>query len=103
MTTQSNCLVFSGIAPHPPIMVPEVGRESIAGVRDSIEAMTELSERLIASGAESVILISPHAPLEADQASRELKGKSERELVRVVDLGGRTAVTSSGAAGLQVP
>src|ERR1043165_8109901 len=66
MTDQSRHLVFSGIAPHPPIMVPEVGRESIAGVRDSIEAMTELTERLIASGAETVILISPHAPLEID-------------------------------------
>jgi AmmeMemoRadiSam system protein A/AmmeMemoRadiSam system protein B len=66
MTDQSRHLVFSGIAPHPPIMVPEVGRESIAGVRDSIEAMTELTERLIASGAATVILISPHAPLEID-------------------------------------
>jgi AmmeMemoRadiSam system protein A/AmmeMemoRadiSam system protein B len=66
MTNQSSCLVFSGIAPHPPIMVPEVGRESIAGVRHSIEAMAELTQRLIASGAESVILISPHAPLEVD-------------------------------------
>ena len=47
-------------------MVPEVGRESIAGVRRSIEAMAELTERLIASGAESVVLISPHAPLEMD-------------------------------------
>ena len=47
-------------------MVPEVGRESIAGVADSIEAMSELTKRLIESGAESVILISPHAPLEAD-------------------------------------
>ena len=47
-------------------MVPEVGRESIAGVRRSIEAMAELTERLIASGAESVVLISPHAPLEID-------------------------------------
>jgi len=47
-------------------MVPEVGRESIAAVRLSIEAMAELTERLIASGAESVILISPHAPLEID-------------------------------------
>lgn len=47
-------------------MVPEVGREAIAGVRHSIEAMAELTERLIASGADSVILISPHAPLEAD-------------------------------------
>lgn len=47
-------------------MVPEVGGESIAAVRQSIEAMAELTERLIASGAESVILISPHAPLEID-------------------------------------
>jgi AmmeMemoRadiSam system protein A/AmmeMemoRadiSam system protein B len=65
MTRQSS-LVFSGIAPHPPIMVPEVGRESIAGVAGSIDAMSELTKRLIESGAESVILISPHAPLEAD-------------------------------------
>ncbi|HEX5602371.1 MAG TPA: AmmeMemoRadiSam system protein A [Pyrinomonadaceae bacterium] len=64
--TRQSCLVFSGIAPHPPIMVPEVGRESIAGVVDSIEAMSELTKRLIESGAESVILISPHAPLEVD-------------------------------------
>jgi AmmeMemoRadiSam system protein A/AmmeMemoRadiSam system protein B len=65
MTRQSS-LVFSGIAPHPPIMVPEVGRESIANVVDSIDAMSELTKRLIESGAESVILISPHAALEAD-------------------------------------
>ena len=65
MATQS-CLVFSGIAPHPPIMVPEVGRESIRDVVDSIDAMAELARRVIDSGAETVVLISPHAPLEAD-------------------------------------
>jgi len=64
--TNLSSLVFSGIAPHPPIMVPEVGRESIAGVVDSIDAMAELTKRLIETGAESVILISPHAPLEVD-------------------------------------
>lgn len=64
--TNERFLVFSGIAPHPPIMVPEVGRESIASVRNSIDAMAELTRRVIESGAESVILISPHAPLEVD-------------------------------------
>jgi MEMO1 family protein len=59
-------LVFSGIAPHPPIMVPEIGRESIAGVANSIEAMAKLTRRIIETGAETVILISPHAPLEPD-------------------------------------
>jgi MEMO1 family protein len=61
-----SCLVFSGIAPHPPIMVPEVGRESIPDVQASIDAMAELTRRVIANDAETVILISPHAPLELD-------------------------------------
>ncbi len=64
--TNERFLVFSGIAPHPPIMVPEVGRESIDSVRKSIDAMAEITRRVIESGAESVILISPHAPLEVD-------------------------------------
>jgi AmmeMemoRadiSam system protein A/AmmeMemoRadiSam system protein B len=59
-------IVFSGIAPHPPIMIPEVGRESSDEVRGSIEGMAELTRRLIASGAETVVLISPHAPLKPD-------------------------------------
>lgn len=58
-------LVFAGIAPHPPIMVPEVGREAIAEVRGSIEAMREFTERLVESGAETIVLVSPHAPLDA--------------------------------------
>ncbi len=61
----ASAIVFSGIAPHPPIMVPEVGLDAITEVQTSIAAMAEFSSRLIASGAETVVLISPHAPLEA--------------------------------------
>jgi MEMO1 family protein len=59
-------LVFSGIAPHPPIMVPQVGGDAVKDVRNSIEAMAEFTRRLITSGAETIVIISPHAPLEAD-------------------------------------
>lgn len=45
-------------------MVPEVGRESIPKVQLSIDGMAEMTRRVIESGATSVILISPHAPLE---------------------------------------
>ncbi len=61
----TSSLVFAGIAPHPPIMVPEVGRDAIAEVRSSIDAMADLTQRVIESRAETVVLISPHAPLEA--------------------------------------
>ena len=47
----ASSVVFAGIVPHPPIMVPEVGREAIAEVRNSIDAMADLTERVIASGA----------------------------------------------------
>ncbi|HJZ83505.1 MAG TPA: AmmeMemoRadiSam system protein A [Pyrinomonadaceae bacterium] len=63
--SQTSSLVFAGIAPHPPIMVPEVGREACVDVQHSISAMAELTERLIAVNAETVVMISPHAPLEA--------------------------------------
>jgi AmmeMemoRadiSam system protein A/AmmeMemoRadiSam system protein B len=58
-----SALVFAGIAPHPPIMVPEVGGEAIEDVRGSIDAMAELTRRVIECGAETVVIISPHAPL----------------------------------------
>lgn len=46
-------------------MVPEVGGEAAHQVRGSIEAMREFTERLTASRADTVIMISPHAPLES--------------------------------------
>ena len=62
---KSGSVVFVGVAPHPPIMVPEVGGEMISHVEGSINAMQALTERVVGSGAESLILISPHAPLDA--------------------------------------
>jgi AmmeMemoRadiSam system protein A/AmmeMemoRadiSam system protein B len=66
LMANTSSVVFAGIAPHPPIMVPEVGRDAIVDVRSSIDAMAELTERVLLSGAETVILISPHAPLQPD-------------------------------------
>ncbi len=65
MSTDS-FLVFTGVAPHPPIMVPEVGGEAISEVQSSIDAMAEFTRRINEAAAETVVLISPHAPLEAD-------------------------------------
>jgi AmmeMemoRadiSam system protein A len=58
-------LVYVGVAPHPPIMVAEVGGDAVREVAGSIQAMREMTGRVIASGAQTVIIISPHAPLEA--------------------------------------
>ena len=64
--SSNSFLVFTGVAPHPPIMVPEVGGDATQDVQGSIDAMAEFTRRLIATGAETVVIISPHAPLEPD-------------------------------------
>ena len=64
--SNAGSIVFSGLTPHPPIMVPEVGQEALRNVQDSIAGMAELTKRVLESRADTVVLISPHAPLEAD-------------------------------------
>ncbi|HEY6333257.1 MAG TPA: class III extradiol dioxygenase subunit B-like domain-containing protein [Blastocatellia bacterium] len=55
-------LVFAGIAPHPPLLVPEVGGDRIQAVRRSREGFQEFARRMVATSPESVVLISPHSP-----------------------------------------
>ena len=59
-------IVHCGVCPHPPIAVPEVGGEEASMVSDTQEALLELGRRLKKSGAETVVIISPHAPIFRD-------------------------------------
>ena len=60
----SGSIVFSGIAPHPPLLVPEVGGSRIEQVADSQSALREFSRRLVDTNPETVVVISPHSPLD---------------------------------------
>ena len=57
-------IVFAGIAPHPPLLVPEVGGGRIEQVADSQCALREFSRRLINTNPETIVVISPHSPLD---------------------------------------
>lgn len=59
-------VVFCGIVPHPPIAVPEVGKGEAEKVKDTQRAMLSLAEQIKASGAEVMVIISPHSPVFAD-------------------------------------
>ena len=53
---------FSGLLPHPPIILPEVGGERIAECRATVEACREFARRLVRSAPDRLLLVSPHAP-----------------------------------------
>lgn len=55
-------IVFAGIAPHPPLLVPEVGGDRIARVHASAQALSDFSMRLLACRPDTVVIISPHSP-----------------------------------------
>lgn len=59
-------VVFCGVCPHPPIVVPEVGGDDCREVEATQQALLELGRRVKESGAETVVIISPHAPIFKD-------------------------------------
>ena len=72
-------IVFAGIAPHPPLLVPEVGRTyNMERVATSQSALREFSRRLIDTRPETVVVISPHSPFDTHvfttRAAAELSG-----------------------------
>lgn len=59
-------IVFCGLAPHPPILLPDVGGEESKRVSDTFSAMETFARDLAASGAEAVVIISPHGAVFRD-------------------------------------
>lgn len=56
-------LSFVGIAPHPPLVIPAVGRGELARVENTVQALKELSRRVKAAVPERLVVITPHGPI----------------------------------------
>src|SRR5262249_39549051 len=62
MSAMPGGIVFAGVAPHPPLLVPEIGGDRLKAVAGSRGALRDLAKRLIDSAPDVVVLISPHSP-----------------------------------------
>lgn len=72
-------ICFAAIAPHPPIIIPGIGAgDDLKLVRKTILAMERLRRDLEKAKPDTIIIISPHAPLELDSfginSAEKLKG-----------------------------
>lgn len=52
--------------PHPPIILPEVGRGEERKIQKTVDAYREVASRIAALAPETVVITSPHATLYAD-------------------------------------
>ena len=62
MTATSVRPAFSGLLPHAPILIPEVGGEDLHRCRSTHDACREFAKRLCAASPDRLVLVSPHAP-----------------------------------------
>lgn len=53
-------LVFAGIAPHPPILLPSIGKENVAKVQATKTALEQMEKDLYVSKPDVIMVISPH-------------------------------------------
>lgn len=57
---------FCGLLPHPPIIVPEVGRERLEDCRSTLEACRDFAHRMMAARPDRLFMVSPHSPRQGD-------------------------------------
>lgn len=57
---------MAGVSPHPPIIVPEVGGAEVERAANTRKALQELARRVKAAEPETIVIISPHAPVFRD-------------------------------------
>jgi len=54
---------LAAIVPHPPLLIPSVGKENILHLDKTKNAYSKIAEELIAEKIETIIIISSHGPI----------------------------------------
>ncbi|MFC1629880.1 AmmeMemoRadiSam system protein B [Patescibacteria group bacterium] len=63
-------LTFASIVPHPPIIIPTIGKlDDLKTVSKTIHAMERLTKEFAKTKTQTLIVVSPHGPIEASQFS----------------------------------
>lgn len=71
-------IIMAALTPHPPIIIPEIGKDRRGEVKKTIKSMEELALEVKEKNPDIIITISPHGPVFTDAISildqEELEG-----------------------------
>ncbi|MDF2569690.1 MAG: 3,4-dihydroxyphenylacetate 2,3-dioxygenase [Sporomusa sp.] len=59
-------LVGCALMPHPPLMIPEVGKSELNTIKTTVDAANQVAEMLKQSNPQTVVIITPHGPVFED-------------------------------------
>ena len=57
-------LKASYICPHPPLLIPSVGQNNLSEINSTVEAMNNLGDEIKEKEIETIVIISPHGPMQ---------------------------------------
>jgi aromatic ring-opening dioxygenase LigB subunit len=81
-------LVFTGIAPHPPLLIPNVGKDIISSKLEKTKsALDHLEEDLYLTKPDIILIISPHSHLLNDAFSLNVSSEFTNDFKEFGDLG----------------
>lgn len=58
---------YAAIIPHPPIIIPAIGRTNLNLCRKTVNAMKAAGEKFRSVKADVIVLVSPHGPVQYDK------------------------------------
>lgn len=62
-------LISAYICPHPPLLIPSIGKNYFAQIRSTVRAMNELGNQIKEKKIDTIIIISPHGSVQMDAMS----------------------------------
>ncbi len=72
-------LVFAGISPHPPILIPNIGKDNLHKIDQTVKALQKMEQDFYAAKPDSLIIISPHGIVLVDSFVINLSDKYESD------------------------
>lgn len=62
-------LVGCALMPHPPLMIPEVGKQELEHIKATVEAAQQVAEMLKTGNPQTIVIITPHGPVFEDSVA----------------------------------
>ncbi|MBD3247820.1 AmmeMemoRadiSam system protein B [Candidatus Falkowbacteria bacterium] len=82
----------AAIVPHPLILIPNIGRENLSLLEQTIKAYQKLAEDLKEQEIESIVIFSSHGPIKSDAFCINLSEKFEINFEEFGDFATRSSI-----------
>ena len=59
----SGNLLMAALLPHPPIVIPEIGKDEVLKVKNTFDSLEKLSKDVVEANPDTIIIVTPHSIL----------------------------------------